>query len=233
MKSILVGSIGAMLVLVSCAAASGSFFDNFDAYVAGSQMHGQGGWKGWDNNPAAGALVSTAQAASLPNSVEITGASDLVHEFPGTTSGQWVFSAKQYIPSEATGTTYTILLNDYNDGGPYDWSMQDAFNLDTGVVVADNGGGATLPIVKGQWVDLRYDIDLDANTVSEYYGGSLLSTHQWAVTPAAVDAVDLFANGASPVYYDDVRLTQVPEPGTLVLLAAFGVLSGICCLRRR
>jgi hypothetical protein len=232
MKSILVGSMGAMLVLVLCAAAFGSFFDNFDAYADGSQMHGQGGWKGWDNNAAAGALVSTAQAASLPNSVEITGASDLVHEFSGATSGAWVFSAKQYIPSEATGITYNILLNVYNDGGPYDWSVQDAFDLDTGIVVADNGGGATLPIVKGRWVDLRYDIDLYANTVSEYYDGSLLSTHQWAATPTAVAAVDLYANSASPVYYDDVRL-EVPEPGTLMLLAAFGVLGGIYWLRRR
>ena len=28
--------------------------DNFDSYATGSQLHGQGGWKGWDNNPAAG-----------------------------------------------------------------------------------------------------------------------------------------------------------------------------------
>ncbi|MBK9233821.1 MAG: hypothetical protein IPO15_24020 [Anaerolineae bacterium] len=29
--------------------------DNFDSYATGSQMHGQGGWKGWANDPAAGA----------------------------------------------------------------------------------------------------------------------------------------------------------------------------------
>lgn len=106
-------------MLVSCTATYGSFIENFDSYTAGSQMHDQGGWKGWDNTPSAGALVSTAQAASGANSVAIELGSDLVHEFSEATSGQGVFSAKQYVPTSYAGDTYFILLNRHNDGGPY------------------------------------------------------------------------------------------------------------------
>ena len=77
--------------------------DNFDSYATGSQLHGQGGWKGWDNNPAAGALTSSAQARSAPNSAAIVGASDLVHQYSGYTSGQWVYTAWQYVPTNFTG----------------------------------------------------------------------------------------------------------------------------------
>ena len=91
--------------------------DNFDSYATGSQLHGQGGWKGWDNNPAAGALTSSAQARSAPNSAAIVGASDLVHEYSGYTSGQWVYTAWQYVPTNFTGQSYFILLNTYNDAG--------------------------------------------------------------------------------------------------------------------
>ena len=77
--------------------------DNFDSYATGSQLIGQGGWEGWDNNPAAGALTSSAQALSAPNSAAIVGATDLVHQYSGYTSGQWVYTARQFIPAGFTG----------------------------------------------------------------------------------------------------------------------------------
>ena len=110
------------LFALTATAARAEFLENFDSYAAGSQMHGQGGWKGWDNSPSAGAVVSTSQAFSAPNSVEITGGSDLVHVFTEATSGTWEFTAKQYVPSTVSGTTYFILLNRYIDGGPDAWS---------------------------------------------------------------------------------------------------------------
>src|SRR4030067_3611190 len=91
-------------------------------------MHGQGGWKGWDNSPAAGALTSDDQARSVPNSVAILGASDLTHPYAGYTSGAWTYTAWQYIPTDFTGTSYFILLNTYNDGGPYNWSTEVSFD---------------------------------------------------------------------------------------------------------
>ena len=136
---------------------------------------------------------------------------------------------KKYLSGE-------LRLNEYNDGGPYDWSVQFSFDLDAGLIFSDFGGGALLPINYGQWVELKFDIDLNANTVYEYYGGVLLSSHVWDGLNASntIGAIDLFGNGASPVYYDDLRLispTPIPAPGAM-LLGSIGV-GLVGWLRRR
>ena len=213
--------------------ASAMFAEDFESYAPGSQMHGQGGWKGWDDNPAWSAPVSNAQAYSGTNSVEIGGYADLVHEF-NATGGVWQFSTMQFIPGPGMGQNYFILLNEYNDAGPYDWSVQLNFDLGAGLIFSDFGGGAPLPINYGQWVELKFDIDLNAKTVDEYYDGALLSSHIWGLyNPSnTIGAIDLFGNGASPVYYDDLRLTPpIPAPGAM-LLGCLGV-GLVGWLRRR
>ncbi len=195
--------------------------DNFDSYATGSQLHGQGGWKGWDNNPAAGALTSSAQARSAPNSAAIVGASDLVHEYSGYTSGQWVYTAWQYVPTNFTGQSYFILLNTYSDGGTNNWSTQLCFDASAGLVKDDVPGdcsGATgLPLVTGQWVEIRVEIDLTANTQAVYYNNQLLFQDTWTDHVSGggalnIAAVDLFANNASTVYYDDLSLAAPAQP---------------------
>ena len=217
-----------LAILGVCSVASASvFMEDFDSYATGSAMHGQGGWKGWDNSAGAGAPVSSAYAYSGSNSVEIIGSSDLVHEFDQA-GGQWEFSAMQYIPDGTHGSTYFILLNTYNDGGPYDWSVQIPFNMDTGVITSDMGGGATANILYGQWVELKFAIDLDNNTVDEYYNGVLLSSHQWDDNVhGTLQAIDLYGNGASSIYYDNISV--VPEPATVSLLC----LGGLAIIGRR
>ncbi len=192
--------------------------DNFDAYATGSQLHGQGGWKGWFNDPAGGALTSSAQARSAPNSAAILGASDLVHEYSGATSGQWVYTAWQYVPSDYTGQSYFILLNSYDDAGAsLNWSVQVQFDAATNTVLNDGGvSGGSLPLVRGQWVQLRLEIDLDTDTGAFYYGNQLLYSGTWSGQVSGggavnIAAVDLFANGASVIYYDDMSLEQ-PGP---------------------
>lgn len=191
--------------------------DNFDSYAAGSQLIGQGGWDGWDASPAAGALVSTAQAHSAPNSAEIVGATDLVHQFSGYTSGVWNFSTQVYVPTSFSGDSYFILLNTYAHLGPYNWSSQIHFNSASNQVIGDPGPsnpGGSAALVKGQWVELRVEINLDADTQTVFYNNQMLYTGSWTEGQSGagalnIGAVDLFANGASVVYYDDISLTAV------------------------
>ena len=228
--------LAAVLLLVSTTCAFGSFFDNFDSYTNGQVLDGtldDGGWKGWDNTPAAGGTVTNAQSLSPENSVSVSGASDLVHEFSET--GSFTFSAWQYIPTGATGTTYFILLNTYTDGGPYKWSTQLSFNLGTGLLNDDQvAGDENMAIIKDQWTEILVDVDLVADTQNIYYGGNLLSTNSWTQGDPngqlALQAVDLYAgSGADAVYYDDVSV--VPEPSSLFALAGF--LPALALLRRR
>jgi len=166
------------IVSVSSVASASPFMDDFESYAAGSALHGQGGWKGWDNDPVLGAPASSVQANSGSISAEIGGDADLVHEFDFA-GGNLELSAMQYIPDGGIGQSYFLLLNTYNDGGPYDWSVQLNFDLGTGIVTSDFGGGATANIVYGQRVELKFDIDLDNDAVDEYYNGTLISTHEW------------------------------------------------------
>lgn len=219
------------VVMMAATGAMAQYSENFDGYATGSQLHGQGGWKGWDNDPAWSAPTSDLHSVSPANSAEIGGMADLVHEF-NVAGGAWEFSTMQFIPDGSTGQNFFLLLNTYNDGGPYDWSVQLNCDLGAGQIVSDFGGGAALPIKYGQWAELKFDIDLDANTVDEYYDGDLLASHQWDDTGSnRIGAVDLFGNGASPIYYDNINL--VPEPTSLVMLLGSGLGVLVARLRRR
>lgn len=199
----------------SAAAMLADWSDNFDSYVTGSQLHGQGGWKGWYNDPVGGALTSDVQAASAPNSAAILGASDLVHEYSGVNSGQWTYTAWQYIPTDFTGQSYFILLNSYDDAGSsLNWSAQVKFDGAANTVTNDGGvSGGSLALVKDQWVELRLELDFGADTGAFYYNNQLLYTGTWSGQVSGggavnLAAVDLFANNASVIYYDDMSLVQ-------------------------
>jgi hypothetical protein len=146
------------------------------------------------------------------------------------TSGQWRYTAWQFIPQGFTGLTNFILNNRYNDGGPYSWAVQLGFNAATGLVTDDNGR-TEIPLnyVTGQWAEIRVDFDLDANTISEYYNGTLLASGVWATGTSPIlelGAVDLFANTGSVVYYDDMSLVQIPAPASFALLGLGGLIAG-------
>ena len=72
--------------------------ENFDSYEDRSSMHGQGGWKGWDNDSDFTAYVSCVENRSSPHSVDIKASSDLVHEYFGNYSGEFVYIAWIYFP---------------------------------------------------------------------------------------------------------------------------------------
>ena len=197
------------IVGLSSVASAALFVDDFEGYAAGSALHGQGGWKGWDNDPAWGAPASNAQANSGSISAEIGGDADLVHEFD-LAGGIVELSAMQYIPTGATGQSSFILLNTYSDGGDKDWSVQTDFNLDTGAIGYWHGGSGQ--ILYDQWVELKYIIDLVNNSVDKYYNGELMATDEWDDNDhGTLECIDLFANGASPIYYDDIMLESLTD----------------------
>ncbi len=199
----------AFILLLSVAGSSwaSEFAEGFETYAAGISVHGQGGWKGWDNVAAAGAPVSNRTAHGGRNSIEILGSSDLVHEFR-LTGGKWVVTAYQYIPTGAKGTTYFILLNTYTDGGPYDWSVQTEYDMTAGTVTPAAGAtGSQARILYDQWVQIRLVIDLTANTFEESYNGTKIAAGPWdSNAHGTLQAIDLFGDGASSVYYDDLTI---------------------------
>ena len=190
--------------------------DNFDSYATGASLHGLGGWKGWQNNPAGTAFTSNLRAFSTPNSVDIASGADLVHEYSGYTAGEWVYTAWQYIPTSFSGQSYFILLNQYDEASStFNWSVQVYFDGTTNQVVNSGISGGTLPLMKGMWMLLEVELDLTHDTCKFYYGGQLLYSGTWTgeVSGAGIAnlaAVDLFANDSTSVFYDDIYITPKP-----------------------
>ena len=82
-------------------------------------------------------------------------------------------------------------------------------------IAADCAAASTVSIVYDQWVEVRVVIDLDTNTQSFYYDGQLLYTDSWTEHISTggtlnLAAVDLFANSAPSVFYDDISLSNLP-----------------------
>lgn len=157
-----------------------SWSDNFDSYPTGSSLHGQGGWKGWLNNPAFTAYTTSVHALSTPNSVNISAAADMIHEYSGYTAGAWIYTASQYIPSDFLGQSYFLLLNQYDDTATdLNWSVQVYFDSLTNQVINSSASGGILSLIKDTWVELRLEIDLSHDTCAFYYGDQLLYQGTW------------------------------------------------------
>jgi phage baseplate assembly protein gpV len=229
--------IGILFLFLGASATIGSanlvWSDNFDSYANDQFLDGggdDGGWEGWADTPSAGAYVRDDYSFSAPQSVEIAGASDLVHEYSGYTTGIWDYKAMMYIPIDFSGMSYFILLCGYDGGGSGTvWVVQVHFDSELDLVESEFNGEQA-PIVYGEWVEFRCNIDLNSDWLQIYYDGVLLAEHAYTDTVQGtgggslnIAAVDLFANGASPVYYDDISLLP---PGEELVCDAGGPYTG-------
>lgn len=200
--------------------------DDFESYLQGSDVHGQGGWKGWDNNPSAGAAVTQDQALSGLQSIQVDGDADLVQEYCTGGAGQWAATAWQYVPEAfdsgsnlPTAGSWFILLNTYQDEGSYNWSLQVQVDSNDGLLHVHDGLlnlAGSVPFETDRWARIRAIIDLDDDWTRVYYDDALVSEYSWTggvlgggAGALDIAAVDLFANGSSSVYYDDIALERV------------------------
>ena len=81
-------------------------------------------------------------------------------------------------------------------------------------VINSGGSGGILTARLDEWVPIQVDIDLDNDTQTFTYAGEVLYSGPWTteVSTAGVlnlGAVDMYANGATSVYYDDFSLRMV------------------------
>jgi hypothetical protein len=208
------GGLALALILPLVAVAAG-WSDNFDSYPSGVGISGRGGWTGWGGNTSLNATVSSAEAYSGSQSLVLQPTSDMVHLLSAT-SGQWTMRMKVFIPSGHTGGTSLVLMNTYVAASQtYNWS--DMIEFRNGRVTSYGGSnfyslaGKSMELVPDQWVDLRVDVDLAANLQWIYYHGTLLHATAWQADGVSrMQAIDLFSDGGSAAYFDDVVL----EPRT-------------------
>ena len=94
--------------------------DDFDSYENGSSMHGQGGWKGWDNSSDYTAYVSNVKSRSPPHSLDIKAPADLVRTYFGDYYGEfnytvWIYYPENIPPSAANAIGVANLIAEANN----------------------------------------------------------------------------------------------------------------------
>ena len=198
-------------------AASQPWSDNFDSYAAGGLV-GNGAWEAWDDISALDAVVTDTLSLSGTYSAKILPTTDVVRQFSGATSGQWTMSAWNYIPAGSTERQFFILLNQYQSNSNKNWSLCMEFNSSTGRVTdAAAPRGPSIDIVFDQWVNVTVEVDLDLDLQSIYYNGTFLIEKSWTEGTSGgggldIAALDLFSDGGSSIYWDDIALTQGITP---------------------
>lgn len=209
--------LGAAAFVYCAATASGQvvFEENFDSYTAGDSIHGQGIWSSWDGDPTWESFVTDLYSNSPSNSLDVKLTSDTIGNFSslGMNAGIWQISVNVYIPSDlvAPNNTFFILLDQYADGGPYDWRVQLQMDPVLGTITADFNAGST-DLVFDQWAPIVVDVDLDNDLHSISYNGTVIVDNQsWTGSMNGsgtlnVAATDLFAYDATSVYYDDYKI---------------------------
>lgn len=197
--------------------------DDFESYAVGSGIFGQGGWSAWDDDPTWNSYVTDAQALSGTNSLDITGDSDTTYPWVNNglvmkDDGLWRITFNTYVPSNlvAANDTYFILLSEYAPN--YDWRVQMHFDPDTDTVIVDFDGQNTA-IVYDQWVPIKVEVDLYNDLHWVWYGNTLLIDGlSWTGSMNGggikqIASCDLFAFGASSVYYDDCSVEYLGDTG--------------------
>ena len=225
--------IGRMLVVlgaVACLAGfatADDFVDDFENYDLGKicgQPGPPGGWEEWTGGVNVCGDVTDDYANSGKQSLVIDGdgpdpsGDDTVHQFT-IDEGVWTFTIQTFVPEDGKGLGWVILLNQY--GATNNWSCQTHFNADTNTVYDDDCGtpGPSTPLIRGEWVEYRVEIDLDQDVFNSFYGDFQLvkdgiwSDHVCSPGLPQIRALDLYADeppgGTSGFYLDDASLKEV------------------------
>ena len=207
--------------------------ESFEDAAPGGVM-GQRGWFGWDFRRGRDAPVTNAIARTGAHSLQIDGGADIVREFAEVENdGVWSFSAWQYIPSDYISGgngqfrgSHFLLLNTYQDGGPYHWSVDLQADSNTGMLKVYHGDGENtidIPYETDRWTKVQIVIDLEDDWTRIYYDESLVTEYPWTGGilgdgggAREVAVIDLWANGSSPVFYDDLKVERLePTPADL------------------
>ena len=181
--------------------------ENFDSYGVGSDINGQGGWQNMQIFDTTPLQVSNTPSRSGGNSLELTpqthqGDIRIVgHPYPQATSGRWEVSFWWYVPYATEHAFFQI------DNELYARELSCNHEYLT-LWDGENGAVASATLIAGQWVPVRYLVDLDSDTYEVWYNGDSLYAGVFPATTITFVVGSL--NGTtSNGYIDDVSVLPV------------------------
>ena len=195
------------------------FSDNFDSYTAGSHLaQSNSAWTTWSNAPggAEDGVISTAQAATAPNSLYISGSNDQVYPFGNYTTGHYTLTFNYYVPSSGNGGYFNIqhiLLQQ--------WALECYFYNTGGGYLSVGGSEYTFSCSTDAWLPIVFDVDMDNDQASLTINNVLVHTWPFSYQQGNVNGTNQLAGinfyAGSPIssstsgsyYVDDFVVTEV------------------------
>jgi len=187
--------------------------ENFDSLGVGTNMQSVEGWEGWYGDESVAGHVTDEQAHSGNHSLRFTRPVDATPFWNSPTSGNWILSTMQYVPSAATsGDAYYGVLHSYEEGtaGSAGWITEVISDFAAGDVRISGGDTVRVPLVRDAWAEIKVELDFDAQVSTFYYNGEYLGTRE----APSLSGFDLWANSDDVMYFDDFWLGTVDMYGT-------------------
>jgi hypothetical protein len=211
-------------------------------------LSGQNGWIEYEFADFGNQVVDSGPARSGSQSLRLA---KLAGQGPyGTTqrSGPFATSLPQVVVEHSIylegATGWNLGSNDYTQAAPIAvYGPGDVFISQFAVFQGSNVQFASVdvPITTDTWLDLKLVLDFPTQTASGYLNGTLIGTEPFANPASQISLLEVYGlmgfntPGPSPaLYFDDLRVTAVPEPGTAgMLLAGAGFIAVWVGRRRR
>ncbi len=239
----------ALATLPSSASADVVLFEtSYEApeYTLGA-LSGQNGWIDYEFGNFGNQVVNSGPARSGSQSLRL---GKLAGQGAyGTTqrSGPFSTSLPQVIVEHSIyleGTNgWNLGPGDYTQGSPF--SLYGPSDVFISQIVVFQGlnvqfAGVDVPIATDTWLDLKLVLDFPTQTATGYLNGNLIGTEPFANPASQLALLEVYGlmgfttPGPSPsFYFDDLRVTAVPEPGSAGLILAGAGLIAMAVRRQR
>ena len=236
--------VSSLAQATACPAAG--MVENFDTMNAGPVV-AYPCWSNWDGLTNISGTVTAGTGTGGSNSLRIDGTlnsdgqGDNVVRAVTIDGGRSTFTTNIRVPSGITGTGFIALMDQYSAAALHlgAWLVVDG-NNNTVRNVVNNLHRAAL--VRDQWVPLRVEVDMDADTVAAYYNNQLLFSGQsWRTgtgfpgsAPVGLNRIvglalysgDTGEPGLSAMYFDDMSLLKITAPACQADANGDGVVDG-------
>jgi photosystem II stability/assembly factor-like uncharacterized protein len=211
------------------------FEDDFDQYTSGQQLACQNfyDWTTWNLipcDPVEDPYISSVQAYSYPNSVEIVHWNNLIKSLENIATNRDYINFRIYIPSGKTG--YFSILSEFSQTSSQT-GMECYFDADgTGRLMMVPGAPVTFDYSQSEWHYVQVVVDFYSDEAEFWFDGSQIYTWQWSQNGTITDqlAVNNFygPSTTSEFYIDDYLLHSnclyclpPPEPENLTVEEIF------------
>jgi hypothetical protein len=208
------------------------FSENFDSYAANAYLTvSNPQFQTWTNTPggADDVKITDELASSGSNSVKFSAAAaqgdgDIVLKLDNKTAGRYQVSFKMYIGNQATDGGYFNMLQALP--ATAEWAFSLTFDPNLNMIFNHNNIPVTVgTYVKGTWLDILVDVNLDLDSAHLHINGVKLNSWQYSIKESGGAGLKVLAGinfytyagggaGSTVLYYiDDVSLSEISNIG--------------------